>query len=49
MVVAMRDVIRNLYCDTPPRADLRAAEVARAYRRHCCKAACQSNYLFYLD
>ena len=28
--------------------DLRAAEVARAYRAHCCKQACQSNYLLYL-
>ena len=48
-VVAMRDLLRDLYSDTPPRADLRAAEVARAYRLHCCKAACQSNYLFYLE
>ena len=48
-VVATRDLLRDLYSDTPPRADLRAAEVARAYRLHCCKAACQSNYLFYLE
>ena len=48
-VVAMRDLLRDLYLDTPPSADLRAAEVARAYRLHCCKAACQSNYLFYLE
>ena len=43
-VVAMRDLLRDLYSDTPPRADLQAAEVARAYRLNCCKAACQSNY-----
>ena len=24
-------------------------EVARAYRAHCCKEACQSNYLLYLE
>ena len=47
-VVAMRD-LRDLPSDTPPRADVRAAEVARAYRLHCCKAGCQSNYLFYLE
>ena len=29
--------------------DLRAPEVARADRLHCCKAACQSNSLFYLE
>ena len=29
-VVAMRDLLRELYRDTPPCADLRAAEVARA-------------------
>ena len=33
----------------PLRADLRAAEVARAYRLHCCKAGCHSNYLLYLE
>ena len=27
--VAMRDVLRDLYSNTPSRADLRAAEVAR--------------------
>ena len=48
-VAAMQDLLRDFYSDTPPRADLRAAEVARAYRLHCCKAACQSNYLFYLE
>ena len=48
-VVAMCDLLRELYTDKPPRGDLRAAEVARAYRAHCCKEACQSNYLFYLE
>ena len=42
-VVAMRDLLWELYTDKPPRGDLRAAEVARAYRAHCCKEACQSN------
>ena len=40
-VVAMRDLLRELYTDKPPRGDLRAAEVARAYRAHRCKEACQ--------
>ena len=48
-LVAMRDLLRDLYSDTPPRADLQAAEVAWAYRLHCCKAGCQSNYLLYLE
>ena len=48
-VVAMRGVLRELYTDKPPRRDLRAAEVARAYRAHGCKEACQSNYLLYLE
>ena len=48
-VVAMRDLLRELYTDKPPRGDLRAAEVARAYRAHCSKEACQSNYLLYLE
>ena len=48
-VVAMRDLLRGLYSDTPPHADLRAAKVARAYRLHCCRATCQSKYLFYLE
>ena len=47
-VVATRDLLRDLYSDTPPRADLRAAEVAQAYRLHCCKAAFQANNLLYL-
>ena len=48
-VVAMWHILRDLYWDTPPRADLRPSEVARTYRLHCCKATCQSNYLFYLE
>ena len=48
---------RRLPCGTssgnctqvPHRADLRAEEVAEAYRLRCCKASCQSNYLFYLE
>ena len=48
-VVAMRDLLRELYTDKPPRGDLHAAEVARAYRAHCCKEACQSSYLLYLE
>ena len=47
-VVAMHDLLRELYTDKPPRGDLRAAEVARTYRAHCCKEACQ-NYLLYLE
>ena len=48
-VVAMRDLLRELYTDKPPRRDLRAPEVARTYRAHCCKEACQSNCLLYLE
>ena len=48
-MVAMRELLRDLYLDAPPRADRQAAEVARAYRLRCCKAGCQSNYLFYLE
>ena len=48
-VVAMRDLLCELYTDKPPRGDPHAAEVARAYRAHCCKEACQSNYLLYLE
>ena len=47
--VAMRDLLRELYTDKPPQGDPRAAKVARAYRAHCCKEACQSNYLLYLE
>ena len=39
-IVAMRDLLRELYTDKPPRGDLCAAKVARAYRAHCCKEAC---------
>ena len=45
----MRDLLRESYTDKPPRGDLRAAEVARTYRAHCCKEACQPNYLLYLE
>ena len=48
-VVAIRDLLRDLYCDTPPLNDLGASAVARQYRAHCCKAARQSNYLLYLE
>ena len=48
-VVAMCDLLRELYTDTPPPGDLRAAELARAYRAHCSKEAFQSNYLLYLE
>ena len=48
LVVAMCDLLRELYTDKPPRGDLPAAEVARAYRAHCCKVACRSHYLLYL-
>ena len=37
--VAMRDLLRELYTDKPPRGDLRAPELARAYRAHCFKEA----------
>ena len=47
-VVARSDLLRELYTDKPPCGDLHAAEVARAYHAHCCKEACQSNYLLYL-
>ena len=48
-MVAMRDLLRDLYTETTPRTDLRAADVVQAYRLHCCKAGCQSNYLLYLE
>ena len=48
-VVAMRHLLRELDKDKPPRGDLREAEVAPAYRAHCCMEACQSNYLLYLE
>ena len=37
------------YSDIAPRADLRGAEVARAYRLDRCKDACHSSYNFYLE
>ena len=48
-VVAMRDLLRDLYGDTPPHNDLGACAAARQYRARCCKAAFQSNYLLYLE
>ena len=48
-VVAIRDLLRDLYSGTTLRADLLAGEVSRAHGLHCCKAACQSDYLFYLE
>ena len=48
-VVAIRDLLRDLYSDTPPLNDLRASAVAQQYRAHCCKAACQSNCLLYQE
>ena len=48
-VVAVRDLLRELYSNKPPTTDLRAPEVARAYRAHCCKGGCQSNYLLYVE
>ena len=46
-VVAMRDLLRDLYSDTPPLNDHGALVVAPQYRAHCCNAACQSNYHLY--
>ena len=48
-VVAMRDLLRDLYCDTSPLTDLGASAAARQYRAHCCKAVCHCNYLLYLE
>ena len=48
-VVAMRELLRALYTDTPTTTDLDGAAVARKYREHCCKATCRSNYLLYLE
>ena len=48
-VVAISDLLWDLYSNTPLRADLRAAEVSRAYCLHRGNATCQSNYLFYLE
>ena len=48
-VVAMRDLLPDLYSVTPPLIDRGASTVARDYRPHCCKAVCQSNYLLYLE
>ena len=48
-VVAMSDLLRDLYNDTPPLNDLGASTVARQYRVHCCKATSKSNYLLYVE
>ena len=48
-VVAMKDLLRDFYSDMRPLNDLGASAVARQYRAHCCEAACQSNYLLYLE
>ena len=48
-IVAMRDLLRDLYSDTPPLMDLGAPAVAREDCAHCCKAACQSNHLLYVE
>ena len=45
----MRNLLRESYTDKPPRGDLGAAEVARAYRAPWCKETCQSIYLLYLE
>ena len=46
--LAMRDLLHELRSNKPPATDLRAWEDAHAYRAHCCKAGCQSDYLLYL-
>ena len=48
-VVAMRELLRDLHSGTHPLNDLGASAVARQYRAHCCKTACQPNYLLYLE
>ena len=48
-VVAMRDLLWDLYNDTPPLNDLGAPAVARQYRAHRCKAVCQCNHLLYSE
>ena len=45
----MRDLLRDLYSDTPPLIDVGVFAIKRDYRAHCCKAAFQSNYLLYLE
>ena len=45
-MVAIRDLLWEFYSVIARSANLRAAEVAQAYPLHCCKAACQLNYLF---
>ena len=48
-VVAMWNVFRDLYHDTPPLNDLGACALARQYCAHCGETACQSNYLLYME
>ena len=48
-MVPIRDLLRELYSNKPPATDLRAPEVAHAYRAHWCKDGCQSNCLLYLE
>ena len=48
-VVAMRNLVRDLYGDTLPLNDLGVSAVARQYRARCSKVACHSNYLLYLE
>ena len=48
-VVAMRNLLWDLYSDMPPLQYLGASAVARQYRAHCSTAAYQSNYLLYLE
>ena len=48
-VLAMRDLRQEWYSNTPPTTDLRAPEVARAYRAHCGKAGFQSNSHLFLQ
>ena len=50
-VASTRDLLRDLYSDTPPLnlIDLGAFAIGRRYRAHCCKATCASNHLLYLE
>ena len=48
-IVAMRDLPRDVYSQTPPHKDLRGTEVAHEYWLHCYKVNCKCNYLPYLE
>ena len=48
-IVAMRDLLRDLYSDTPALMGLGASDVAWEYRAQCCKAARESNYHVYVE